>query len=144
MIIKNRSPRRDIRAEAKQVKHIQKCYPPRRDIRAVAKHIRMSANKARRVLHQLRGRPYMDALSILNWMPYRACYPILKVLRSAAANADHNMGIDNEKLFVTIAEVNEGTLFKRFRPRARGRGYPIQKPTCHITIAVEDANDSRF
>ena len=112
-----------------------------RKIRAVAKHVRMSSNKARRVAHQLRGCTYMEALSILNWMPHRACYPILKVLRSAAANAYHNMNIDKGSLFVLMAEVNEGPIFQRFRPRARGRGYPIQKPTCHISITLEDLND---
>nr|QYB20978.1 ribosomal protein L22 [Athrotaxis laxifolia]BBN66371.1 ribosomal protein L22 [Athrotaxis laxifolia] len=113
-----------------------------RKIRAVAKYVRMSSKKARRVAHQLRGCTYMEALSILNWMPYRACYPILKVLRSAAANAYSNMDIDKGSLFVLMAEVNEGPIFKRFRPRAQGRDYPIQKPTCHITITLEDVTDS--
>nr|QYB21935.1 ribosomal protein L22 [Papuacedrus papuana] len=105
-------------------------------IRAVAKHVRMSANKARRVAHLLRNSTYMQALAILNWMPYRACDPILKVLHSAAANAYHNNNVDKRELVVLSAEVNEGPIFKRFRPRARGRGYPIQKSTCHISITL--------
>nr|YP_009233192.1 ribosomal protein L22 [Torreya fargesii]YP_009673537.1 ribosomal protein L22 [Torreya parvifolia]QGU93395.1 ribosomal protein L22 [Torreya nucifera]QGU93477.1 ribosomal protein L22 [Torreya fargesii var. yunnanensis]QGU93643.1 ribosomal protein L22 [Torreya taxifolia]AMB21106.1 ribosomal protein L22 [Torreya fargesii]QDF43097.1 ribosomal protein L22 [Torreya parvifolia] len=111
---------------------------PSTKTRALAKHIRMSSNKARRVINQIRGRSYKEALIILSWMPYGACYPILKVIRSAAANANHNMGLNEDNLFVSRAEVNEGALFKRFQPRARGRGYPIQKPTCHITIVLEE------
>nr|YP_004891511.1 ribosomal protein L22 [Taiwania cryptomerioides]QJE37027.1 ribosomal protein L22 [Taiwania flousiana]BAK86844.1 ribosomal protein L22 [Taiwania cryptomerioides] len=109
--------------------------------KAVAKHIRMSSNKALRVARQLRGRPYLDALRILNCMPYRACEPILKVLRSAAANVYENMRLSYKSLFVLRTEVNEGPPFKRFRPRARGRGYRIQKPTCHITIILQDKHD---
>nr|YP_009371211.1 ribosomal protein L22 [Torreya grandis]YP_010138434.1 ribosomal protein L22 [Torreya fargesii var. yunnanensis]ARR75332.1 ribosomal protein L22 [Torreya grandis]QGU93560.1 ribosomal protein L22 [Torreya californica]QPO90374.1 ribosomal protein L22 [Torreya fargesii var. yunnanensis] len=111
---------------------------PSTKTRALAKHIRMSSNKARRVINQIRGRSYKEALIIVSWMPYGACYPILKVIRSAAANANHNMGLNEDNLFVSRAEVNEGALFKRFQPRARGRGYPIQKPTCHITIVLEE------
>nr|AWT08190.1 ribosomal protein L22 [Taxus cuspidata] len=110
-------------------------------IRALARHIRMSANKARRVINQIRGRPYIEAWIILSWMHYGACYPILKVIHSAAANANNNMGLNKHNLFISVAEVNEGTLFKRFQPRARGRGYPIQKPNCHITIVLDYQKD---
>nr|YP_009113617.1 ribosomal protein L22 [Ceratozamia hildae]AFR13793.1 ribosomal protein L22 [Ceratozamia hildae]BAR93501.1 ribosomal protein L22 [Ceratozamia hildae] len=112
-------------------------------IRALAKHVRMSAHRARRVINQIRSRSYEQALMILEFMPYRACYPILQLIPSAAANANHNMGLNKANLFVSRAEVNEGAVLKRSRPRAQGRGYPIQKPTCHITIVLEERDRSK-
>nr|YP_010016840.1 ribosomal protein L22 [Cycas shiwandashanica]QOJ45249.1 ribosomal protein L22 [Cycas shiwandashanica] len=111
-------------------------------IRALAKHIRMSTHRARRVIDQVRNRSYEQALMILELMPYRACYPILQLISSAAANANHNMGLNKANLFVSRAEVNEGAILKRSQPRAQGRGYPIHKPTCHITIVLEERSRS--
>ena len=106
------------------------------EIKAKARFIRMSPLKVRRVLDQIRGRSYREALIILEFMPYRACEPILKVLRSAAANAEHNAGLDRAQLIITQAFADQGPVLKRFQPRAQGRAYQIRKPTCHITIAV--------
>lgn len=106
---------------------------------AIARYIRMSPLKVRRVLDQIRGRSYRDALMILEFMPYRSCDPILKVLRSAVANAEHNMGLSREDLMISKAFADQGPVLKRFRPRAQGRAYMIRKPTCHITIAVAPA-----
>lgn len=106
---------------------------------ATARYIRMSPHKVRRVLDQIRGRSYREALIILEFMPYRACDPILKVLRSAVANAEHNEGLNPTDLVVSQAYADQGPSLKRFRPRAQGRAYPIRKPTCHITIAVSSA-----
>nr|YP_007026178.1 ribosomal protein L22 [Apopellia endiviifolia]AFU88888.1 ribosomal protein L22 [Apopellia endiviifolia]WIA67771.1 ribosomal protein L22 [Apopellia endiviifolia]WKW94980.1 ribosomal protein L22 [Apopellia endiviifolia] len=105
-------------------------------VRALAKHIRMSPHKVRRVVNQIRGRSYEQALMILEFMPYRACNPILKILSSAAANASNNFGLSKTSLFISEIQVNKGTFLKRFQPRAQGRGYPIHKPTCHITIVM--------
>lgn len=110
------------------------------EVRALAKHIRMSAHKARRVVNQIRGRSYEQALMILEFMPYRACYPILQLISSAAANASHNLNINKANLIISEAKVDEGAVLKRFQPRAQGRGYPIHKPTCHITIIVKNKN----
>lgn len=104
--------------------------------KAIAKYIRMSPHKVRRVLDQIRGRQYREALIILEFMPYKACDPILKVLRSAVANAEHNLGIDPATLVVSQAYADGGPVLKRYRPRAQGRAYQIRKPTCHITVAV--------
>nr|YP_010385916.1 ribosomal protein L22 [Leptopus chinensis]UPM52402.1 ribosomal protein L22 [Leptopus chinensis] len=98
----------------------------------------MSAHKARRIIDQIRGRSYEETLMILEFMPYRACYPILKLVYSAAANANHNMGFNEANLFISKAEVNEGTTVKKLKPRARGRSYLIKRPTCHITIILTD------
>nr|YP_010017816.1 ribosomal protein L22 [Primula virginis]QOJ47431.1 ribosomal protein L22 [Primula virginis] len=108
------------------------------EIYALGQHISMSAHKARRVIDQIRGRSYEETLMILELMPYRACYSILKLVYSAAANASYNMGSNETNLIISKAEVNEGTTVKKLRPRARGRSFPIKKPTCHITIGVKD------
>ena len=106
------------------------------EVKAIARYIRMSPHKVRRVLDQIRGRSYREALIILEFMPYKACEPILKVLRSAVANAEHNAGLEPSNLFVSKAYSDGGPVLRRFRPRAQGRAYQIRKPTCHITIAV--------
>jgi large subunit ribosomal protein L22 len=106
------------------------------EVKAIARYIRMSAFKVRRVLDQIRGISYREALIILEFMPYRSCDPIRKVLRSAAANAEHNQGIDPATLVVSKAFADQGPCLPRFRPRAQGRAYKIRKPTCHITVAV--------
>ncbi|MFH7243104.1 MAG: 50S ribosomal protein L22 [Spirulina sp.] len=105
-------------------------------VKAVAKYVRMSPRKVRRVLDQIRGKSYRDALIILEFMPYKACEPIIKVLRSAVANAEHNNGLDPAELVISEAFADAGPTLRRFRPRAQGRAYQIRKPTCHITIAV--------
>jgi large subunit ribosomal protein L22 len=112
-----------------QLKNINGAY-------AQAKYIRMSPRKVRRVLDQIRGRTYREALILLEFMPYRACEPVLKVLRSAVANAENNRGLEPVDLVVSHAYADQGPRLKRFRPRAQGRAYQIHKPTCHITIAV--------
>nr|YP_009864028.1 50S ribosomal protein L22 [Lapageria rosea]QKE31608.1 50S ribosomal protein L22 [Lapageria rosea]WHM49755.1 ribosomal protein L22 [Lapageria rosea] len=110
------------------------------EVKVLAQHICMSVFKARRVIDQIRGRSYEETLMILELMPYRASYPILKLVYSAAANASHNMGLNEADLFISKAEVNGGTIVKKLRPRARGRSYPIKRPTCHITIVLKDSS----
>nr|ATL62729.1 ribosomal protein L22 [Colletoecema dewevrei] len=110
------------------------------EVYALGQHISMSADKARRVIDQIRGRSYEETLMILELLPYRACYPIFKLVYSAAANASYNMGSNKANLLISKAEVHEGTTIKKFKPRARGRSYPIKRPTCHITIVMKDTS----
>mmetsp|Transcript_22280 Transcript_22280/g.28848 ORF Transcript_22280/g.28848 Transcript_22280/m.28848 type:complete len:117 (+) Transcript_22280:749-1099(+) len=105
--------------------------------KAVAKYVRMSPTKVRRVLKQIQGLSYKEALMILEFMPYRACGPIWQVLHSAASNAQNNLGLNKQNLFIKSAFADQGPTLKRFRPRAKGRGFKILKPTCHINIIVE-------
>lgn len=111
------------------------------EVKAIARYIRMSPFKVRRVLDQIRGRSYREALIILEFMPYRACTPVLKVLRSAVANAEHNNGLEPDSLVVSKAYADGGPGLKRYRPRAQGRAYQIRRPTCHITVAVAPKAD---
>nr|QXX99869.1 ribosomal protein L22 [Allium moly] len=113
-------------------------------VKVLAQHICMSVFKAQRVIDQIRGRSYEETLMILELMPYRASYPILKLVYSAAANASHNMGLNETDLFISKAEVNGGPFVKKLRPRARGRSYPIKRPTCHITIVLKDKSKLSF
>ncbi|NEP46234.1 MAG: 50S ribosomal protein L22 [Okeania sp. SIO2H7] len=106
------------------------------EVKAVARYIRMSPFKARRVLDQIRGISYREALIILEFMPYRACDPVKKALRSAAANAENNLGVNPTTLVISKAFADGGPCLPRYRPRAQGRAYRIRKPTCHITVAV--------
>jgi large subunit ribosomal protein L22 len=106
------------------------------EVRAVSKYIRMSPSKVRRVLRQIQGKTYPEALLLLEFMPYSACTPIIKVLRSATANARNNLGLDETTLTVKSAFANQGPTMKRFRPRAQGRAYRILKATSHITIVM--------
>ena len=103
---------------------------------AHGRYIRGSASKVRRVLDQIRGRTYRDALIMLEFMPYRSTEPITKVLRSAVANAENNLGLDPASLVITTATADMGPPMKRYRPRAQGRAFAIKKQTCHISISV--------
>nr|QNJ34015.1 ribosomal protein L22 [Hydrangea platyarguta]UHM25312.1 ribosomal protein L22 [Hydrangea platyarguta] len=114
------------------------------EVYALGQHISMSAHKARRVIDQIRGRSYEETLMILELMPYRACYPILKLVYSAAANASYNLGSNETNLVISKVEVNEGTIVRKLKPRARGRSYAIKRPTCHITIVVKDISLEEF
>nr|QKY65164.1 chloroplast 50S ribosomal protein L22 [Passiflora tenuiloba] len=107
---------------------------------ARTRYLRMSADKARLIIDQIRGRPYEEALMILELMPYRGCVPIFKLVYSAAANASNNLGLDKSSLVISKAFVDGGPVSKRFRPRARGRTSVIKKRTCHITVAVKDTS----
>ena len=109
-------------------------------VKAVAKYIRMSPQKVRRVLNQIRGRSYQEALMILEFLPYGAGGPIWQVVHSAAANAQHNYNLDKKKLIIDKVFANEGPKLKRIKPRAQGRAYRILKPTCHITVIVKNSH----
>lgn len=105
-------------------------------IKARAKYIRISSHKIRRVLDQIRGHSYQEALMILEFLPYDAGGPIWQALYSAAANAKHNYKFEKKKLVIDEIYADEGPKLKRIRPRAQGRAYKILKPTSHITVVL--------
>jgi large subunit ribosomal protein L22 len=108
-------------------------------LRAVARarFVRVTPMKARRVVDLIRGRSASDALAVLRFAPQAASLPVSKVLASAVANAENNLSLDPDTLWVHRAYVDEGPTLKRFRPRAQGRAYRIRKRTSHITVEVE-------
>jgi len=107
-------------------------------VRAQAKWVRMSARKARLVLDHIRGRSVPEARTILAFTPRAAATEIEKVLRSAVANAEANLGLDGDELVVHAAYADEGPTLKRWKPRARGRVNRIRKRTCHVTLILAE------
>jgi large subunit ribosomal protein L22 len=108
------------------------------EARAKARYVRVTPRKARRVVDLIRGLPAEEAQAVLTFAPQSASDPVGKVLASAIANADSISGRDRGMLWVRRAWVDEGPTLKRFRPRAQGRGYRINKRTSHITVIVSD------
>jgi large subunit ribosomal protein L22 len=111
-------------------------FSPSNEVKAVAKRIRMAPNKIRRVLRLIQGKSYQEALTLVEFLPYASCRPIIKVLRSAVANAKNNLGLDETQLVVKSAFTDKGPVIKRIRPRAQGRAYKILKATSSITIVL--------
>jgi len=104
--------------------------------RASARYVRVTPQKARRVVDLIRGLPAAEAQALLRFAPQDASEPVGKVLDSAIANAENNHDLDPAALVVHEAYVDEGPTLKRFRPRAQGRAYRIRKRTSHITVVV--------
>jgi ribosomal protein L22 len=133
---KKRGPRRgsaDVAAKK------QRSRRPRPDaetvfVRAQAKYVRSSPRKARLVVDHIRGKSVEEARAILAHTPRAAAVPVLKVLESAIANAEHNHELLPDELRIHQVMVDEGPTIKRFRPRALGRATKIRKRTSHITI----------
>lgn len=110
------------------------------EAKAIAKHIRMSSRKVGIVLDLIRGKDVREAEAILKYTPKDAADAVVKVLKSAVANAEHNYNLDANRLYVAEAYACQGTTLKRFRPRAQGRAYRIRKRTSHITLVVKERN----
>ncbi len=107
-------------------------------IRAFSKSVPMSPRKVRLVADVIRNKPATVALRTLGLLKKRAALPLIKTLKSAVANAVHNAKLTEEKLVVKTILINEGLVYKRFRPSTRGRVHPYKKRTSHITIILED------
>jgi len=112
-------------------------------VKAVLKYVRMSPQKTRLVVDQIRGKTVASALTLLKFSNKRAAGPVRKVLESAIANAEHNQGADIDELRVAAVCVDEGPTHKRWRPRAKGRAGRILKRTSHITVTVSDERGRR-
>ena len=108
------------------------------EARAKARYVRVTPRKARRVVDLIRGLPAEEARAVLTFAPQSASDPIGKILASAIANAEYAGRATASSLVVSGAWVDEGPTMRRFRPRAQGRGYRINKRTSHITVVVSD------
>src|SRR3954463_1944933 len=114
---------------------------------ARVRHIRVTPQKARRVVNLIRGKQAQEALAILKFAPQSASEPVYKLLASAIANArvkadQSNTSLDEQDLYVSSAFVDEGTTLKRFQPRAQGRAFRINKRTSHITVVLATPEES--
>ena len=107
--------------------------------RAVAKYVRISSRKVKVVIDLIRGKSVKEAQAILMYTPKAASEPVLKLLNSAVANAENNLDLSADTLYVAEVFANQGPTLKRFRPRAKGRASRIRKRTSHITIILDQA-----
>ena len=113
------------------------------EARAQARYVRVTPMKARRVVDLVRGMAATEAQAVLRFAPQAASEPVAKVLASAVANAENNLQLDPETLWVKNAYADEGPTLKRIRPRAQGRAYRIRKRTSHITVVVSSKEGTR-
>ncbi len=107
-------------------------------VQAKLKYAKISAQKVRLVVDQIRGESVEKALETLQFSTKKAAKLVLKVVESAIANAENNLGADIDELKVSKVFVDEGPTAKRFSPRAKGRADRILKRSCHITVEVAD------
>jgi large subunit ribosomal protein L22 len=116
------------------------------EAKAQARYVRVTPQKARRVVDLIRGREAREAVAVLRFAPQAASEPVRKVVESAIANArvkadQASQAFDERDLVVQAAFVDEGPTMKRFQPRAQGRAYRINKRTSHITVVVGAPED---
>ena len=111
------------------------------EARAVAKYIRIAPRKVRIVIDLVRGRKIDEALAILKFTPKAASSVIYKVIASAAANAEHNLELNRDNLYVAEAFVDQGPTRKRVHPRSRGQAFRINKKTSHVTVVVREKKE---
>jgi large subunit ribosomal protein L22 len=98
----------------------------------------MSPYKVRSVMALVRGKSYEEAVAILTYAPKAASTPVLKCMNSAAANAEHNLGLSKKDLFVAEIFADPGPTMKRVVPRARGSADRILKRSSHITVILDE------
>ena len=109
--------------------------------RAVAKYVRISSRKVKVVIDLIRGKQVSEARAILLNTPKAASEPVIKVLDSAVANAENNLDMVKDSLYVAEAYADQGPTLRRFRPRAQGRATRIRKRTSHITIILGEVKE---
>jgi large subunit ribosomal protein L22 len=108
------------------------------EVQAVAKFVKRTPRKARLVADSVKGLRVGDALAFLEFSPKHAAMDVAKVIKSAAANAEHNFNLNREELVVKQLLIDEGPTMKRLRFRSRGMASQYFRRTCHITAVVED------
>jgi large subunit ribosomal protein L22 len=108
----------------------------RNNMKAKLSQYRQSPRKVRLVTDLIKGKSVDAATAELSYLPKRAADPVLKLLRSAVANATNSSGSKVEGLYIKNVTVDKGVVLKRMMPRAHGRGFPIHKHTSHISIEL--------
>ena len=109
--------------------------------RAVAKYVRISPDKVRIVLDVIRGKSYVEAIAILKNTRKAACEPLIKLVNSAAANAENTLNMNKNDLYIAECFANGGPILKRVQPRAQGRAFRINKRTSHITVILDTVTE---
>lgn len=108
--------------------------------RAIARYVRISSRKVRIVIDLIRGKSVREAEAILRYTPKAATEPVLKLLNSAVANAENNLELNRDDLYVAEVYANQGPTLKRYWARSHGRADLIKKHTSHITIVLDQKN----
>ena len=108
------------------------------EARATLRYARISPRKVGIVMALIRNKPLDEALAILQYTPKAACEPLLKLVNSAAANAENNFNMDRNSLYVAECYVCPGPTLKRIMPRDHGRAYRILKRTSHMTVVLKE------
>ncbi len=111
--------------------------------RAVARYVRISPYKVRAVLDLVRGKDVNEALAILETTPKSSSEVVEKLVKSAVANAEHNMDLARMNLYIAEIYADGGPILKRVMPRAKGRAYRINKRTSHITVILDEKKEDR-
>ena len=113
------------------------------EAKAYLRYVRISPRKVQIVCDLIRGKDVQTAMAILMQTPKAASEPLMKLLKSACANAENNFEMDPDNLYVAEAYATAGPILKRGRPRAQGRMYRINKRTSHITVVVANKEGNR-
>lgn len=108
------------------------------EARAIAKYVRISPRKVNIVLSLIRGKNVKEALAILKFTPKAASEIVIKIVKSAAANAENNHEMNPDNLYIAESYANQGPTLKRFQPHAQGRAFRINKRTSHITVVLKE------
>ena len=128
-------------AAPKKAKEEKKPEAPKKpmptEARAIAKNVRVTPRKVRLVIDLVRGLPVKEALGILSNVNRAASEPVMKVIKSAAANATNNFGMDEDALYIAEIYANDGLRMKRYLPRAKGSASGLVKRSSHITVVVK-------
>ncbi|MGI6713675.1 MAG: 50S ribosomal protein L22 [Bacilli bacterium] len=132
--VTKKTPRRVKAKEKEEV--VEPVREPVTEARAVAKTVRLTPRKARLVIDLVRGMKVSEALALLANVNRSATTPVVKTIKSAAANAVNNFKMNEDELFIKEIYANDGLRMKRYRPRAKGSASGIIKRTCHITVVV--------
>lgn len=145
-LVETAAPAEDTAPKAKKVKKEKpvKAVEPKKpskpmptEARAVATNVRVTPRKARLVIDLVRGKSVKEALGILHNVNRAASEPVMKVIKSATANATNNFGMDENSLYIDTIYANDGLKMKRYMPRAKGSASGLVKRTCHITVVVK-------
>ncbi len=139
--VKEEATKAEEAPKAKKAKKEKKVEAPKKpmptEARATATNVRLTPRKARLVIDQVRGKDVKVALGLLRNINRAACEPVTKVIKSAAANAINNFGMDEDKLYVKEIYANDGLKMRRYLPRAKGSASGLVKRCCHITVVVK-------
>ena len=143
-VVTEEAPKAEKKAPAKKApakKAEKKVEAPKKpmptEARAIAKNVRVTPRKVRLVIDLVRGLDVKEALGILANVNKAAAVPVSKLIKSAAANATNNFGMDEDKLYIATIYANDGLRMKRYLPRAKGSASGLVKRASHITVVVK-------